>query len=55
MDSVMEIIIINANDDNDDTSESTVSWNRLILLLNSRLTMLLGSFSYVFIVGSNAG
>jgi len=25
MDSVMEIIIINANDDNDDTSESTVS------------------------------
>ena len=30
-------------------------WNCLILLLNSRLTMLLGSLSYVFIVGSNAG
>jgi len=30
-------------------------WNCLILLLNSWLTMLLGSLSYVFIVGSNDG
>ena len=32
-----------------------VEINCLILLLNSRLTMLLGSLSHVFIVGSNAG
>jgi hypothetical protein len=30
-------------------------WNCLILLLNSWLTMLLDSLSYVFIVGSNSG
>jgi len=30
-------------------------WNCLILLLNSRLTMLLGTLSHIFIVGSNAG
>ena len=34
---------------------SDVETNSLILLLNSLLTMLLGSLSYVFIVGSNAG
>jgi len=34
---------------------SDVDTNRLILLFNSQLTMLLGSLSYVFIVGSNAG
>ena len=54
MDSVMEIIKINADYD-DDMSESTVSCNCLILLLNLRFTMLLGSLSYVFIVVSNAG
>jgi hypothetical protein len=41
-------------------SKLSVIWkqwcrNCLILLLNSQLTMLLGSLSYVFIVGSNAG
>ena len=30
-------------------------WSCLILLLNSQLTVLLGSLSYVFIVSSNAG
>ena len=61
MDSFMERTIINADDDdnnddggNDDPSESTVSWNSLILLLNSQLTMLLGSLSYIYIVGGNA-
>ena len=34
---------------------SDVETNCLILPLNSRLTILLGSMLYVFIVGSNAG
>jgi len=34
---------------------SDVEINCIILLLNSRLTMMLGSLSHVFIVGSNAG
>jgi len=34
---------------------SDVETNCLILLLNSRLTMLRGSLLHVFIVGSNAG
>jgi len=34
---------------------SDVEINCIILLLNSRLTMLLRSLSHVFIVGSNAG
>jgi hypothetical protein len=35
--------------------ETDVEINCIILLLNSRLTMLLGSLLHVFIVGSNAG
>ena len=34
---------------------SDVEINCIILLLNSRITMLLGSLSHVFIVGSNVG
>jgi len=34
---------------------SDVESNCLMLLLNSRLTMLLGSLSYVSIVGPNSG
>jgi len=37
------------------SKENDVETNSLILLLNSRLTTLLDSAWYVFIVGSNAG